>query len=93
MNLLGAFQVDIKEDELTIGVAVIGAGMAGKSHAAAYRVAPTLYESTLPDLHYVAIGDINAELGAATAKRYGYERSVTDWRESPTTPRSTWSAS
>ncbi|MDF1488053.1 Gfo/Idh/MocA family protein [Tessaracoccus caeni] len=66
---------------MTIGVAVIGAGMAGKSHAAAYRVAPTLYESTLPDLRYVAIGDINAELGAATAKRYGYERSVTDWRE------------
>ena len=81
MNLLGAFQVVIKEDELTIGVAVIGAGMAGKSHAAAYRVAPTLYESTLPDLRYVAIGDINAELGAATAKRYGYERAVTDWRE------------
>ena len=65
---------------MTIGIAVIGAGMAGKAHAAAYRVVPTLYESTLPDLRYVSIGDVNAEIGWATARRYGYERSDTDWR-------------
>lgn len=65
---------------MTIGIAVIGAGMAGKSHAAAYRVAPTLYQPTLPDLRYVSIGDVNAEVGEATARRYGYERSDTDWR-------------
>ena len=65
---------------MTIGIAVIGAGMAGKAHAAAYRVAPTLYESTLPDLRYVSIGDMNAEVGRAAARRYGYERSDTDWR-------------
>ncbi|HMQ64879.1 MAG TPA: Gfo/Idh/MocA family oxidoreductase, partial [Arachnia sp.] len=66
---------------MTIGVAVIGAGMAGKAHAAAYRTAPTLYSPTLPEVRCVAIGDINAELGAETAARYGFERSVTDWRE------------
>ena len=65
---------------MTIGIAVIGAGMAGKAHAAAYRVAPTLYESMLPDLRYVSIGDVNAEVGRAAARRYGYERSDTDWR-------------
>ncbi len=65
---------------MTIGIAVIGAGMAGKSHAAAYRVAPTLYAPTLPELRYVSIGDVNAELGEATAKRYGFERSDSDWR-------------
>lgn len=65
---------------MPIGIAVIGAGMAGKAHAAAYRVAPTLYESTLPDLRYVSIGDVNAEVGRAAARRYGYERSDTDWR-------------
>jgi len=54
--------------------------MAGKAHAAAYRVAPTLYASTLPDLRYVSIGDVNAEVGRAAARRYGYERSDTDWR-------------
>lgn len=65
---------------MTIGIAVIGAGMAGKAHAAAYRVAPTLYESVLPPLRYVSIGDVNAAVGEATAKRYGYERHDTDWR-------------
>lgn len=65
---------------MTIGIAVVGAGMAGKAHAAAYRVAPTLYESTLPDLRYVSIGDMNAEVGREAARRYGYERSDTDWR-------------
>ena len=65
---------------MTIGIAVIGAGMAGKAHAAAYRVAPTLYESTLPALRSVSIGDMNAEVGRAAARRYGYERSDTDWR-------------
>ncbi|MHA6513465.1 Gfo/Idh/MocA family protein [Tessaracoccus sp. Z1128] len=72
---------------MSIGIAVIGAGMAGKSHAAAYRVAPTLYQPTLPELRYVSIGDVNAAVGEATAKRYGYERSDTDWRaiaEDPT---------
>jgi len=65
---------------MSIGIAVIGAGMAGKAHAAAYRVAPTLYQAVLPELRYVSIGDVNAELGDATAKRYGYDRSDTDWR-------------
>lgn len=40
----------------------------------------TLYESTLPDLRYVSIGDMNAEVGRAAARRYGYERCDTDWR-------------
>jgi predicted dehydrogenase len=65
---------------MTLGVAVIGAGMAGRAHASAYRVAPTLYASTLPDLRYVSIGDLSPELGAEAAKRFGYERSDTDWR-------------
>ena len=78
---------------MTIGIAVIGAGMAGKAHAAAYRVAPTLYDSTLPDLRYVSICDVNPEISQATARRYGYERGDTDWRASQVTPALTWSAS
>jgi predicted dehydrogenase len=65
---------------MTIGVAVIGAGMAGRSHAAAYRTAPTLYESALPDLRYVSIGDISPELGSLAARRFGYERNDTSWQ-------------
>ena len=65
---------------MTIGVAVIGAGMAGRAHAAAYRIAPTLYESTLPDLRFVSIGDVSPELGSLAARRFGYERSDTSWQ-------------
>ncbi len=65
---------------MTLGIAVIGAGMAGRAHAAAYRVAPTLYASTLPDLRYVSIGDVSPEFGALAAKRFGYERSDTSWQ-------------
>ena len=64
---------------MTIGIAVIGAGMAGRAHAAAYRVAPSLYSSVLPPLRYVSIGDISLELGDLAARRFGYERSDTSW--------------
>jgi predicted dehydrogenase len=65
---------------MTIGVAVIGAGMAGRAHAAAYRIAPTLYKSTLPDLRFVSIGDVSPELGSLAARRFGYERNDTSWQ-------------
>jgi predicted dehydrogenase len=65
---------------MTIGIAVIGAGMAGRAHAAAYRIAPSLYESILPDLRYVSIGDISPELGSLAARRFGYERADTSWQ-------------
>ena len=58
---------------MAIGVAVIGAGMAGRAHAAAYRIAPTL-PVHLPDLRYVSIGDVSPELGALAARRFGFER-------------------
>ncbi len=65
----------------SIGVAVIGAGMAGKSHAAGYRVAPTLYDTVLPPIRYVSIADVNEPLARATAARYGYERHDTSWQD------------
>ena len=65
---------------MTLGIAVIGAGMAGRAHAAAYRIAPTLYRSVLPPLRFVSIADISPELGSLAARRFGYERSDTEWR-------------
>jgi predicted dehydrogenase len=65
---------------MTIGIAVIGAGMAGRAHAAAYRIAPSLYESILPDLRFLSIGDISPELGSLAAQRFGYERADTSWQ-------------
>ncbi len=63
-----------------LGVAVIGAGMAGRSHAAGYRSATTCYDAGLPDVRLVAIADINADFAEQTARRFGYERAVTTWQ-------------
>ena len=61
-------------------MAVIGAGMAGRAHAAAYRVAPSLYDPTLPPVRLVSIGDVNAAFGELAARRFGYERHDTSWQ-------------
>jgi len=65
---------------MSIGVAVIGAGMAGRGHAAAYRAATSLYGSDLPEVRLVSIGDVNSAFGQAAANRFGFERTDADWR-------------
>ena len=65
----------------SIGVAVIGGGMAGRAHAAGYRQRHTLSSApTDPDVRLVAIADMNEAVADDTAKRYGYERAEYDWR-------------
>jgi len=64
----------------SIGVAVIGAGMAGKAHAAGYRSASAVFETSLPPIRLVSIGDVNAEFGSLAARRFGYERNDTSWQ-------------
>ena len=64
-----------------IGVAVIGAGMAGRAHCAGYRTAPTLFDPPLPPIRYAAVIDANEGVAKDAAGRYGYERYGTDWRE------------
>jgi predicted dehydrogenase len=63
-----------------IGVAVIGAGMAGRSHAAGYRSATTTYGSGLPDVRLVAVADVNSGFAEETARRFGYARAETSWQ-------------
>jgi predicted dehydrogenase len=64
-----------------IGVAVIGAGMAGRAHCAGYRSAPTLFDPPLPPIRYAAVVDANAAVAEDAATRYGFRRHGTDWRE------------
>ncbi len=65
-----------------IGVAVVGAGMAGRAHCAGYRTAPTLFDPPLPPIRYAAVIDANEGVAKDAAERYGYERYGTDWRAS-----------
>jgi predicted dehydrogenase len=63
-----------------LGVAVIGAGMAGRSHAAGYRSATTCYEAGLPPVDLVAVADVNADFAEQTARRFGFARWETSWQ-------------
>jgi len=63
----------------SIGVAVIGAGMAGRAHASGYRSAPTVFGGGLPGVRLVAIADAYEPFATDTAQRYGYERAETSW--------------
>jgi len=60
-------------------VAVIGAGMVGRAHAAGYRAASQLYDLDLPDIRLVAIADAHEPFALDGAVRFGYERAETSW--------------
>src|ERR1700759_594168 len=62
-----------------LGVAVIGAGMAGRAHAHGYRAAPGVFGSELLPVRLVAIADAYEPFARDTAQRYGYERAETSW--------------
>src|SRR5437899_1476853 len=62
-----------------IRVAVIGAGMAGRSHAHAYRTAQTVFGSDAPPTTLVAVADVNEAFARHTQERYGFERAETSW--------------
>ncbi|HYN17535.1 MAG TPA: Gfo/Idh/MocA family oxidoreductase, partial [Actinomycetes bacterium] len=63
----------------SIGVAVIGAGMAGRAHAAGYRSATTLYDGGLPEVRLVAVADVNPAFASDTARRFGFQRAEPGW--------------
>lgn len=64
-----------------LSVAVIGAGMAGRSHAAGYRQANTVFGPGLPPIRLAAVADANLPLAQDAARRYGYEKALASWEE------------
>ncbi|MFJ8137799.1 Gfo/Idh/MocA family protein [Streptomyces sp. NPDC096013] len=70
-----------------LSVAVIGAGMAGRSHAAGYRNVNTVFGAGLPPVRLAAIADANTALAEDGARRYGFEKALPSWEavaEDPT---------
>ncbi|SDM41968.1 Gfo/Idh/MocA family protein [Actinomyces ruminicola] len=65
----------------SLSVAVIGAGMAGTTHANAWRQVGTVYDLGLPKIRLTAIADAYEPFAKDAAERYGYEKAVTDWRD------------
>lgn len=65
---------------MTRGVAVIGAGMIGAAHAAAYRAHLPAYQQADPALRLLLVCDARAAAATAVAERYGFGETATDWR-------------
>ncbi len=63
-----------------IGVAVIGAGMAGRAHAHGYRSAGTVFGLGLPEVQLVSVADVDEDLARDAAARYGFERADSSWQ-------------
>ena len=63
-----------------LSVAVIGAGMAGATHANAWRQVGTVFELGLPPVKLHTIADAHLPFAEDAAQRYGYARAVDDWR-------------
>ncbi|HEX6351350.1 Gfo/Idh/MocA family oxidoreductase [Actinophytocola sp.] len=64
----------------SVGVAVIGAGMAGRAHAAGYRSAGTVFDADGPEARLVSVVDTNEALAQDARQRYGFARAESDWR-------------
>ncbi|MDQ2896397.1 MAG: Gfo/Idh/MocA family oxidoreductase [Actinomycetota bacterium] len=64
-----------------LGIGMLGYAFMGKAHSNAYRTLS--YMTWPPPMHpdLVAIGGRDEVAVSAAARRYGYQRAVTDWRE------------
>jgi predicted dehydrogenase len=78
--LLAGKRKETAVDKPSIGVAVIGAGMAGRAHASGYRSAPAVFSAELPEVRLVAVADAHEPFAVDTARRYGYRRAETSWQ-------------
>lgn len=68
--------------ENTLSVAVIGAGMAGRTHANAWRQVRTVFGTRgVPQVRLAAICDAYLPFATDAANSYGYERATSDWHE------------
>jgi predicted dehydrogenase len=63
----------------TVRVAVIGAGMAGRAHAAGYANLRSTYGDSVPSVRLVALADQNVALATDLAGRFGFERVESRW--------------
>lgn len=62
-----------------IGIGMIGSKFMGKAHSNAYRQAPQFFDSPLKPKLPVVCGREKDQV-ERMADRWGWERSVTDWR-------------
>src|SRR5215212_3265333 len=69
------------EEAPTVGVGMLGYAFMGKAHTNGYKKLPYMIYPPPAVPRLVAIAGRNEEGVQEAARRYGYERSYTDWRE------------
>lgn len=67
--------------DIPLTVAVIGAGMAGRAHANAYRQADTVFDPLPRPIRLRAIADANLDLATRAARDYGFETAYDSWEK------------
>src|SRR5947209_417283 len=65
----------------TLGVGMLGYAFMGKAHSNAYKKLDYIYTPPPAYARLVAIAGRHRERVEAAARRYGYAKAVTDWRE------------
>ncbi len=68
-------------DVPTLGVGMLGYAFMGKAHTNAFKKLDYIYTPPPARARLVAIAGRSQEKVEAAARRYGYEKAVTDWRE------------
>lgn len=74
-------------NRLAGGISVVGAGMVGAAHAAAYRAYFPRFVTSIPGVELVSVCDARKAIAADVASRYGFNESTTDWRAVIADPR------
>ncbi len=64
-----------------VGLSMIGGGFMGKLHTLAIQSYPVYYYPGAVDVTRQCVVDIDPEIAENSRKRFGFERSSTDWRE------------
>ena len=68
-------------DVPTLGVGMLGYAFMGKAHTNAYKTMDYIYMPPPAHARLVAIAGRNREQVEAAARRYGYQKALTDWHE------------
>jgi predicted dehydrogenase len=70
----------------TLGVGILGYAFMGKAHTNAFKKLDYFYTPPPAHARLVAIGGRSVDKVEAAARRYGYEKAVTDWHEMVSDP-------
>ena len=64
----------------TVRIGLVGSGFMGRAHTMAFKNAPSVYWPHLPAIERVRIAEVDEQLAAEAAQRWGWRDSTADWR-------------